>query len=256
LGAVVAVLVFWAAIGGLIGYAIGNGKGRGSEGFWLGFLLGVIGWIIVAVMSPSEEVAAERTAAITAAVQAAAVSSSPGPCRECPWCAETIKAAARVCRYCGRAVDPLEPEQIETEELDYVRDEFPTIFDRAFPLLQRLPTPPERPVAWLRELCVRIDAGSPPETAAARIALDWSGPGPSRPARMPVPAGPGDPASAGEYPGVVSDFPAAYESARALMAGLAEQPAHPEAWLRELCTRIGAGSPPEAAAARIPLDWQ
>jgi hypothetical protein len=61
--------------------------------------------------------------------------------------------------------------------------------------------------------------------------------------------------AAGEYPAVESDFARQYDKARSLMAGLRQTPTHPERWLRELCRRMSNGSPPEAAAARIPLDW-
>jgi len=254
--ALVAVLVFWAGVGGLVGFAIGSNKGRGAEGFWLGFLLGVIGWIIVAVMAPSPTVEAERTAAIAAALRASADERPVGATRECPWCAETIKAAARVCRYCGRDVEPAPPEEIEREEIEFVRDEFPAAFDRGYSMLVGLPHPPAHAARWLRELCKRIEAGSPPAAAVERIPLDWEGPAPRKPPSVAAAVGVGDPAAAGEYPDVAAEFPAAYDQARALLAGLEPPPDHPAAWLRELCQRIDAGSPPEAAAARIPLDWR
>jgi|GEM_PF-2425024 len=170
---IVLVLVFWAGVGGLIGYAIGNDKGRGGEGFWLGFLLGFIGWIIVGVMSPTPEREAQRAGAIAAAVAHAGASKREGG-RPCPWCAETIKPAARVCRYCGRDVEPLDILEITEASWQKVQDEFPSSHPIAMELLDALSTPPERPADWTRELCNRIEAGSVPEAAAARIPLDWS----------------------------------------------------------------------------------
>jgi hypothetical protein len=35
---------------------------------------------------------------------ASAPSADPGATRACPYCAETIKAAAKVCRYCGKEI--------------------------------------------------------------------------------------------------------------------------------------------------------
>ncbi|HYD26943.1 hypothetical protein [Brevundimonas sp.] len=52
------------------------------------------------------QLVANTTAAQGAATAAAAAPS--GDTRDCPWCAETIKAAARICRFCNRDVDPVE----------------------------------------------------------------------------------------------------------------------------------------------------
>jgi hypothetical protein len=252
MGIVVTWLIFWAAVGGLVGYLIGNGKGRGGEGFWLGLLLGFIGWIIVGVMSPSAEVESVRMSALATAIQRG--SAPEGPTRDCPHCAETIKRAARVCRFCGRDVEPLAPSDV-VDDYDGVRKQYPNSYDTASSLLGLLSQPPQRPAAWLLELCKRIEAGSPSELAAARIPLDWDGPPPPRPSSSPTLLHAGRPDDAGNFPSVAADHPGSYDKARAMLAGLATAPEHPEAWLAELCRRIDAGSPPEAAAALIPLEW-
>ncbi len=266
-------LVFGIAVGGGVGYAIGQGKGRAAAGFWLGALLGVIGWIIVAVMEPSEDIRRQREATTLATAAAMLGGNSPrdsltdvvsGGLRPCPWCAEHIKAAAKVCRYCGREVDPIELSipsyQRSREELlfDAIRDEFPTQFDAGKACLLGLEVPPERPAEWLRELCYRVSQGAPLEVAATRVPLDWAGP---LPVITPEPVMPksvalGDPNNVGEFEGVKSSHSKSYNTARALLAGMDVGPEDPAAWLEELCSRIDQGAPPQAAAARIPLNWQ
>lgn len=173
----VGYLVFWALLGGGVGAAIGTSKGRGVAGFWLGALLGFIGWIIVAVMEPTPEVRAQRNAELANAIGGNETLTTKGTTRLCPWCAEDIKSQARICRFCNREVEPLEPETTAPDDdIDRVRAVYPKEFETARTYLDELPVRPDHPNAWLSELCKRISAGSPPHAAAARIPLDWFAP--------------------------------------------------------------------------------
>lgn len=85
------ILLAWVVLGPIVGYAIGKPKGQGGSGVVLGLLLGFIGWIVVALLAPAPGYS---------------TTGPTGPMRTCPYCAEDIKAAATVCRFCGRDVEP------------------------------------------------------------------------------------------------------------------------------------------------------
>jgi hypothetical protein len=92
---VVLALILWLLMG-LCSGLLAAQKGRSAAGFGLlGVVLGPIGILCAAAATPA----------------------NGGPAadlRECPHCAESIKRAAKVCRFCGRDVEPL----IKLREVD------------------------------------------------------------------------------------------------------------------------------------------
>jgi hypothetical protein len=110
-------IIFWIVIGGGGGFAIGISKGRRLEGFILGLLLSVIGWIITALLPP-------KSSSVSARVVNTSTNSSvqieDRESKTCPWCAEVIRDAAVICRYCGRDVANLDDGGKSTIDKSYL----------------------------------------------------------------------------------------------------------------------------------------
>jgi len=93
-------LVIWIICGVVTGI-IASSKGRNGLGwFLLGSLLGIFGLILIACL-PSLSVEP---------VTVRYMDVDPKATKVCPDCAETILAAAKVCKHCGvRFNEPTEP---------------------------------------------------------------------------------------------------------------------------------------------------
>jgi len=95
---------------GIISAVIASNKGRSTFGWFLiGTLTSLFGIILALVVSDKSAKAADSAAA---SLTRESAQSAIADTRACPYCAETIKAQAVICRFCNRDVDPLPITQI------------------------------------------------------------------------------------------------------------------------------------------------
>jgi hypothetical protein len=171
-----AFVITWAVCA-LVGWAIGNSKGRPTAGFFLGLLLGLIGLVIIAVMRPTPEYEAAQRANVARAPAVEPPPPPSPPLRACPWCAEQIQPAAKICRYCQREVEPIDVASTDVDGMEAVRRQYPAFFSEAHAALSEVSgAPPTDPVEWVRRVCERRMAGDSLTKATTRATNELTPP--------------------------------------------------------------------------------
>jgi hypothetical protein len=85
---------------------------KAGTGFLLGLFLGPFGLLFALVMRSGESKKEDQKRHDEQMIAMAELKSgqeSTRPERECPYCAENILAKAKVCKHCGKDVEPIGP---------------------------------------------------------------------------------------------------------------------------------------------------
>jgi hypothetical protein len=100
------LLALWF-VSTIIAAAVLSGCNKAGTGMLLGIFLGPLGVIIAIIvrLDVNSKQRAKDHAATLAALKTTPAETRPE--RECPFCAERILARAKVCKHCGRDVEPL-----------------------------------------------------------------------------------------------------------------------------------------------------
>jgi hypothetical protein len=96
----------------ILGAAILSRYNKAGTGFLLGLILGPLGLLFALIIRSGESKKEEQRRHeeqinALANLKAPEATAQTQPQRECPFCAETILAKAKVCKHCGRDVQPI-----------------------------------------------------------------------------------------------------------------------------------------------------
>lgn len=88
-----AIFVIWLALALIVGVLAGSWGRSGIRWFFLAIILSPFLTILVLLAAGRPAVRVEQV--------------DDGDSKTCPWCAETVKVQAKICKHCGKDLEPI-----------------------------------------------------------------------------------------------------------------------------------------------------